>query len=133
MIKALEETFASDIAMNILKFCRHPCAEIIKEAYRYDPETDKCPYFFIPQRKKYGKEFLIMDDYKDERFWNNLIELNRLEREWAAEYKEKLLMGKNDYDVETGRKFKSSSLKCQKVHYPVNIYQNIDKCGFVLH
>ena len=125
MIQALEETFPSDVAMNILKFCRHPCAEIIKEAYRYDPEKDRFPYFLIPQGKTFCKDFLIMNDYKDEKNWNDLRELNRLEREWAAEYKEKLLMGKNDYDVETGRKFKSSSLKCQKAHYHINIHQNI--------
>ena len=33
MIQALEETFPSEIAMHILKFCRHPTAQMIKDAY----------------------------------------------------------------------------------------------------
>ena len=85
MIQALEETCPSDVAMNILKICRHPCAEIIKEAYRYDPEKDRFPYFLIPKRKYVWKYFLIMvDSYRDDKFWNDLRELIRLRREWDA-------------------------------------------------
>ena len=33
MIQAIEETFPSEIAMKIFKFCRHPAAQMIKDAY----------------------------------------------------------------------------------------------------
>ena len=34
MLAAIEETYPSDIAMTILKFCHHPTAELIKKSYR---------------------------------------------------------------------------------------------------
>jgi len=42
MIQAIEETFPSEIAMNILKFCRHPTAQMIKDAYM---ENDPLAWF----------------------------------------------------------------------------------------
>jgi hypothetical protein len=50
MIQALEETFPSEIAMKIFKFCRHPTAQIIKqhinEQFEYNYADGDYEYYF---------------------------------------------------------------------------------------
>jgi hypothetical protein len=98
MIQALEETFPSDVAMNILKFCRHPCAEIIKGAYIYDPELS---YYYIKKGGEERKYYVPPNIYEE--YWNDLIDHIKACREGEREIEEEVHMGRNDYDATTGR------------------------------
>ena len=64
MIEIIEEQFPSDIAMNILKFCRHPTAQMIKDSHKGH---------VIVYKNKKGRESWMFLNQSDEEYWNNLI------------------------------------------------------------
>ena len=66
MIQALEESFPSEIAMKILKFCSHPTAQMIKDSYREFNLYDE-PLFGSDsedERDENGKAVLIIREFK---------------------------------------------------------------------
>jgi cobalamin biosynthesis protein CobT len=84
----------------------HPCADMIKSSLVWNLEDYRCPYFRtrIPNNNRAYGVLWIMDDDKNEKWWNNLIEKIRLDREYKEQWNKRLLMEENDYDAETGRK-----------------------------
>ena len=84
----------------------HTCADMIKSFLVWNLEDYRCPYFRtrIPHNNRAYGVLWIMDDDKNEKWWNNLIEKIRRDREHKEQWKKRLLMEENDYDAETGRK-----------------------------
>ena len=104
MLAAIEETYPSDIAMTILKFCRHPTAELIKKSYRERintwGDTERRFTARTPKCKTEPIEFKLHN--YDEEFWNGLIGRIRKERERYIRLTELDDMRNDDYDAYTG-------------------------------
>ena len=80
---------------------------MIKSSLVWNLEDYRCPYFRtrIPNNNRaYGVIWIMDDCYKNEEWWNSLIEKIRRDREHKEQWKKRLLMEENDYDAETGRK-----------------------------
>ena len=81
----------------------HPCADMIKSSLHFNPREYIHPYFVISKKINFWNHFWIMDYTKGEEWWNGLKDKISREREMDAQWKERKLMDKNDYDAETGR------------------------------
>ena len=81
----------------------HPCADMIKSSLHFNPKEYIHPYFLISKKIFFWNHFWIMDYTKGEEWWNGLKDKISREREMDAQWKERKLMDKNDYDAETGR------------------------------
>ena len=95
MIQAIEETFPSEIAMKIFKFCRHPTAQMIKDVFHGH-------YFLLPQRlKETGQTINIMKplNWDHEEHWNNSIENIRWRKEFEAELEVAKLYAEDTDDI----------------------------------
>ena len=105
MIQAIEETFPSDIAMKIFKFCRHPTAELIKKSYHEGHTRAGTYYRYFEARVPKHKTLPIEIDLSkhSEQYWNDLIERIRKDNEYYNEHRELRDMRDSDYDATTGR------------------------------
>jgi len=92
-----------ELQSKVFHFMSHPCADMIKSSLHFNPKEYIHPYFLISKKIKFWNHFWIMDYTKGEEWWNGLKDKISREREMDAQWKERKLMDKNDYDAETGR------------------------------
>jgi len=90
-----------ELQNKVFYFMSHPCADMIKSSLHFNPKEYIHPYFLISKKIKFWNQFWINN--KDESWWDGLKDKIRREREMDAQWKERKLMDKNDYDAETGR------------------------------
>ena len=90
-----------ELQNKVFYFMSHPCADMIKSSLHFNPKEYIHPYFLISKKIQFWNKFWIND--KDESWWDGLKDKIRREREMDAQWKERKLMDKNDYDAETGR------------------------------
>ena len=90
-----------ELQNKVFYFMSHPCADMIKSSLHFNPKEYIHPYFLISKKIKFWNQFWINN--KDESWWDGLKDKIRRDRERYAEWKERKLMDKNDYDAETGR------------------------------
>ena len=109
MIQALEETFPSEIAMKIFKFCRHPTAQMIKQHineqfdYNYDDDYE---YIFNNKGKKTKEE--LREEYcerweAEEYFKFNRSRINNFKHK--KEEARRIFREKEKEDLEKSREF----------------------------
>ena len=96
-----------ELQSKVFHFMSHPCADMIKSSLHFNPKEYIHPYFLISKKIKFWNQFWINN--KDESWWDGLKDKIRREREMDAQWKERKLMDKNDYDAETGRTFNDDS------------------------
>ena len=90
-----------ELQSKVFHFMSHPCADMIKSSLHFNPKEYIHPYFLISKKIKCWNQFWINN--KDESWWDGLKDKIIRDRERDAEWKERKLMDKNDYDAETGR------------------------------
>jgi len=98
-----------ELQSKVFYFMSHPCADMIKSSLHFNPKEYIHPYFLISKKIKFWNHFWIVDYTKGEKWWNGLKDKISREREMDAQWKERKLMDKNDYDAETGRTFNDDS------------------------